>query len=250
MNRELNMDKSQVAKGVRIERTFERFSLGQRWEHLLILTSVGALILTGLPQKYRAAAWSQLILSTPERVDLIRQLHHIAAVVLLLVVFYHLGHNLYLLLKRELPGDIFLVKEDFRDGWGMIKYLFFLSEDKPVYWKYNFEQKFTYWFVFLTLGAMGVTGIIVWFPIQVTQFLPGAIIPAAKLAHSTEAIVLTIYIVIWHVYHVHIERLNLSMFTGRLSEAEMQENHTLEYKRMIMEKENIPESQETKIEAD
>jgi hypothetical protein len=44
--------------------------------------------------------------------------------------------------------------------------------------------------------------------------------------------VLAIFIIIWHVYHVHIERMNLSMFTGRVSEDEMREFHEKEYDRL------------------
>jgi hypothetical protein len=43
---------------------------------------------------------------------------------------------------------------------------------------------------------------------------------------------MAVFIVIWHVYHVHIERLNLSMFTGRLSEDEMRVFHEKEYERL------------------
>ena len=42
------------------------------------------LFLTGLPQKYRELSISQDLLSTPDRVELIRQIHHIAAIVLAL----------------------------------------------------------------------------------------------------------------------------------------------------------------------
>jgi formate dehydrogenase subunit gamma len=90
----------------------------------------------------------------------------------------------------------------------------FLSKEKPKYGKFNFEQKITYWFLFVGLGILIVTGFIIWFPITFTRLLPGGIVPAAKLAHSTEAIVAAIFVVIWHFYHVHIERLNLSIFTG------------------------------------
>ena len=58
----------------------------------------------------------------------------------------------------------------------------------------------------------------IWFPEIITRVLPGGIVPASKLAHSTEAIVAAIFIVIWHFYHVHLQRLNLSIFTGYLSE--------------------------------
>jgi cytochrome b subunit of formate dehydrogenase len=79
---------------------------------------------------------------------------------------------------------------------------------------------------------MGITGFIIWFPVQFTQFLPGGVVPASKMAHSTESVVAAIFIVIWHFYHVHIERLNLSIFTGRLSEDEMKKFHGKEYERI------------------
>jgi len=235
MSLEMNQDTRLESNGVRLERTYQRFMLGQRWEHALLILSVTVLLLTGLPQKYRAAMWSQQILATPERLDLIRQIHHIAAIVLIIEVVYHLFHNLYLLFGRRLPEDIFPTWQDVRDAWQMFKYLLFLTKEKPAAGKYNFEQKFTYWFIFLILGMMGLTGLIIWFPLVVTNFLPGGIVPAAKLTHSTEAIVTAIFIIIWHFYHVHIERLNLSIFTGRLSEQEMRKYHAAEYAHLTVE---------------
>ena len=76
---------------VRLERTFIRFTIGQRWEHAMLIVCVLVLLLTGLPQKYRDTEWSQWLLSTPERVNLIQQIHHIAALLLTAEVLYHLG---------------------------------------------------------------------------------------------------------------------------------------------------------------
>lgn len=220
------------SKNIQHEKSYPRFSLSQRWEHLILLLSGVALLLTGLPQKYRELSWSQDILSTPERIELIRQIHHIAAIVLTLEVLFHLGKAIYLLAKRRLPGDLLPTGQDVRDAGQMMQYLLFLRKDKPRFGRYNFEQKVTYWFVFFAVGIMVVSGFIIWFPEFFTRFLPGGVVPAAKLAHSTEAIVVTIFIIIWHVYHVHIERLNLSIFTGRLSETELREFHEKEYERM------------------
>ena len=219
---------------VRAVRMFRRFSLSQRWEHWILLFSGSILLLTGLPQKYRTASWSQYILSTPDRVKAIQTIHHIAAVFLLLLVLYHLGKGTVLLARRKLPGDIFPNLQDIKDAWKMVKYLLFISKEKPVYGKYNFEQKVTYWFLFFGIGIMVVTGLILLFPIFVTHFLPGGIIPAAFMAHSTEAVVAMIFVVIWHFYHVHLERLNLSIFTGKLNEDEMKKYHALEYKRIMV----------------
>jgi formate dehydrogenase subunit gamma len=214
------------------ERSFLRFALGQRWEHAILLLSGLVLLLTGLPQKYREFSLSQDLLSTPDRVNLIRQIHHIAAIILTLEVLYHLGRIVVLMLRRRLPGDLLPTGQDLRDAGQMLQYLLFLRKDKPKFGRYNFEQKVTYWVVFFSLAIMGISGFIIWFPVQFTQFLPGGVVPAAKLAHSTESMVLAIFIIIWHVYHVHIERMNLSIFTGKVSEDEMREFHTKEYERL------------------
>ena len=214
------------------ERTFLRFTLGQRWEHAILLLSGLVLLLTGLPQKYREFSLSQDLLSTPDRVNLIRQLHHIAALVLMLEVLYHVVRIIVLLVRRKLPGDLLPTWQDVRDAGQMLQYLLFMRKDKPKFGRYNFEQKVTYWFVFFSIAIMGISGFIIWFPVFFTKFLPGGVVPAAKLAHSTESIVLAIFIIIWHVYHVHLERTNLSMFTGRLSEDEMREFHAKEYDRL------------------
>lgn len=220
--------------GVRTERTFMRFSLGQRWEHLLLMVSFTVLLLTGLPQKY-FASWGHQILTTPERLLLVRRIHHVFAVLLTLEVVFHLGRGSFLLANRRLSGEIFPTWQDLKDAWQMIKYLLFLTDKKPKYGKYNFEQKFTYWFLFLGIGIMVVTGFILWFPILVTRIFPGGMIPAAQLAHSSEAIAAAIFVVIWHFYHVHIERLNLSIFTGRLNEGDMKAYHAEEYERLTDE---------------
>ena len=235
-----------AAPGVQTERTFPRFSLGQRWEHALLILSFSVLLLTGLPQKFRLSSWSQHILATPDRLELVQTIHHVAAIVLTLEVLYHLGRGVYLLARRRLSSAVFPTWQDVRDAANMLRYLLFLTERKPAFGKFSFEQKFTYWFFFFGIGIMVVTGFIIWFPILFTRVFPGGIVPAAKLAHSTEAVVAGIFLMIWHLYHVHIERLNLSIFTGRLNEVEMRQYHPLELERLNpTPDESNPAQQET-----
>jgi formate dehydrogenase gamma subunit len=221
---------------VSIEKHYPRFSLTQRLEHVLLILSFSILLLTGLPQKYRLTSWSQYILSTPQRMETIQTIHHIAAALLCLEILYHLGHAFYLMSKKKLSGAMLPTWQDVKDAWQMIKYLVFLSKHKPLFGKYNFEQKFTYWFIFFVIGVMTISGFILWFPETLTKILPGGIIPAAKLAHSTEAVVAGAFIIIWHFYHVHVERLNLSIFTGNLTEEDMQSYHPLELNRSTIER--------------
>jgi formate dehydrogenase gamma subunit len=208
---------------------------------MIVLLSFTVLLLTGLPQRYRATTWSQEILSTPERVETFQQIHHIAALVLTLEVIYHILNALGHLFKRNLPGDMLPTWQDVHDAWHMLLYLLFLRREKPAFGKYNFEQKFTYWFLFFGIGVMVITGFIIWFPEWFTKLFPGGIVPASKMAHSTEAVVAGIFVVIWHFYHVHLERLNLSIFTGWLNERDMRSYHQLEYERLGENREQDPQ---------
>ncbi len=238
----MSTQSSPIAPEILHERTFRRFVLSQRIEHTIVFLCITVLLLTGLPQKYRTTSWSQDLLSTPQRLHTLQNIHHIAAIVLTLEVLFHVGNAIFLMVRRKLPANILPTVQDFRDAAQMLRYLLFLRKDKPAFGKYNFEQKVTYWFLFFSIGIMVITGFILWFPITFTQWLPGSVIPAALTAHSTEAIVTAIFVVIWHFFHVHIERLNISIFTGKLSEQEMRQYHAQEFERLTGEEVNPAET--------
>lgn len=225
------------------ERVFPRFSRAQRWEHAILILSFTVLLLTGLPQKY-FETWGHQILTTPERLLLVRQIHHYAAIVLILEVIYHLARGIFLMLAGRLSSAIFPTRQDLREAGQMVRYLLFLEKRQPAFGKYNFEQKFTYWFLGVGILIMVVTGLILWFPTAWTRLFPGSTIPAAQLAHSEEAIVATIFVIIWHFYHVHFERLNISIFTGRLNERDMRRYHAREFERLTGEPVGQPEGEQ------
>lgn len=231
---------------VKILRTFPRFTVSQRWEHAILLLCIAILLITGLPQKYNTTSWSQTLISSPEILATIQLIHHVTALVLTALVLYHLGKACYLIARRKLPGDMLPTLQDIKDAWSMLLYLLFIKKQKPVFGKYNFEQKVTYWVLFFAIGIMVVSGYIMWFPEVVTRVLPGGVIPGAIMAHSTEAIVTTIFIVLWHFYHVHFERLNLSIFSGWLNEEDMRSYHSLEYDQLVRKPRSNQGSGDTK----
>jgi len=59
----------------------------------------------------------------------------------------------------------------------------------------------------------------------------------AKEAHSDEALLATLAIVIWHFYNVHFNPSRFpgstTWWTGRISKHEMIEEHPLEYERIM-----------------
>ena len=75
---------------------------------------------------------------------------------------------------------------------------------------------------------MIITGFMMWNPIATTNYLPGQFIPAAKVAHGGEAVLAALAIILWHFYHVHLRHFNKSMFIGKMTRHEMEEEHPAE----------------------
>jgi len=122
-----------------------------------------------------------------------------------------------------LPGSY-----DFIAAWDTIKYFFGFKHNPAQQGRYTFEEKIEYWAVVWGTIVMGLTGFMMWNPILVTQFLPGEFIPAAKFAHSMEAVLAVLSIFLWHFYHIFVKTFNKSMFTGKLDQEQMLEEHPLE----------------------
>ena len=209
-----------------------RFGPIERTEHLLLLLSFTLLAISGLVQKFPENGLSLSIIRLLGGVENTRTLHHISAIALILLSIFHVfyvGYKIYVL-KRPLtmlPG-----LKDVRDAIGLLKYNLGLSPKPPEMDRYNFGEKIEYWAVVWGTLVMAVSGYMLWNPVLTTRILPGEFIPAAKMAHGYEAILAVLSILIWHVWHVHIKHFNKSIFTGRISLEEMEEEHALELKRI------------------
>ena len=77
------------------------------------------------------------------------------------------------------------------------------------------------------------------FPVLAAKFLPNWTVPAALVAHSDEAILAVGWILIVHMFFVHLAPnifpFNKSIFTGKMPIKKYQEEHPLEYDRMMRE---------------
>ena len=65
-------------------KTYQRFPIARRIEHIMMLLSFGLLGLTGLPQKFPTLGVSIFIAGFFGSVDNLRLVHHISATVMML----------------------------------------------------------------------------------------------------------------------------------------------------------------------
>ena len=83
--------------------------------------------------------------------------------------------------------------------------------------------------------VMVLSGFVLYFPMVFASYLPGELIPAAKMGHTYEAMMALLTIVVWHMYGAHLNPdcypLDRSIFTGKISLARMKHEHAIEYER-------------------
>ena len=209
-------------------RTYVRFALAQRVEHLLMLLSFGTLGLTGLPQKFASHPLSISFINFVGGIDNLRAIHHVAATVMMLGMIYHImlvGYKIFVERPRMTMLPVF---QDAKDALTAFLYNLGFKKSRPQMGRYTFEEKAEYWAFVWGAIVMGLTGFLMWNPITAAKFLPGEFIPAAKAAHGGEALLAIMAIIVWHMYGVHLKRFNKAMWTGRLTEEEMLHEHPLE----------------------
>lgn len=205
-----------------------RFTLAQRIEHGFLLASFTILSVTGLPQMFAMTLWGSWMIWAMGGIEMVRIIHRASAVVLMLATIYHGGVVTYRVFVQRVRMTMLPGWDDMVHGLQALGYNLGLVKSRPAMGRYNFGEKVEYWAVIWGTVIMVITGFMLWNPIATTNFLPGEFIPAAKAAHGGEALLAVLSIVTWHMYHVHVRTFNKSMFTGRISRHEMEEEHALE----------------------
>jgi len=210
------------------KKTYTRFDTGRRIEHWVLFVSFTLLAITGLIQKYPNNAVSIAVVTFFGGIPVVRIIHRISAVTFGLEAVYHFAYMGYLLFVKKAKATMIPGIKDVTDAIGGMAHNLGLKKDAPKMGRYNFAEKAEYLAVVWGLVLMGFTGLMLWNPIFTTKLLPGQFIPAAKVAHGMEAVLAVLAIILWHFYHVHIKRWNMSMISGKLTHEEMEEEHGLE----------------------
>ncbi len=207
---------------------YERFSIAQRIEHLILILTFSTLAITGLPQKFVGNALAEGMIAVMGGIEVVRIIHRIAAIGIVVQSVYHILILGYKVWVRRIEMTMLPGLKDITDAVDVVRYNLGLTKDHPKMPRYNFGEKVEYWAMVWGTAIMALTGFMLWNPIAAARFLPGQVIPAAKAAHGAEAILAVLAILIWHFYNVHVKSLNKSMFNGKMAHHQMEEEHGAE----------------------
>ena len=218
----------------------ERLSLNVRLQHGLMAVSVIFLVLTGIPLKFHDHAVAQAIIALFGGPDVSPIVHRVAATGLIIAGVWHL---LYIAFTREGRWNfkaLLPLPKDAVDAWRQISYYLGRSDERPRFDRFSYVEKFDYWAVYWGMVIMIGSGTMLWFTELFLRFVPKWVTDIAKEAHSDEALLATLAIVVWHFYNVHLNPhkfpLNRTFLTGKISAREMAEEHPLEYERLMAER--------------
>jgi formate dehydrogenase gamma subunit len=215
-------------------RTILRMNRSQRLQHLVLLVSFIVLAITGFALKF-SDSWLARALGSNEPFR--RWTHRIAGVLLLMAGAYHLIYLLVTKDGRRLSRDFFPTLKDLKDVVANGRFLIGLNPKKPKFGRFGYAEKAEYWAVVWGTIIMGVTGLMIWFKLDVTRFLPRWAVDVSTTIHYYEAILACLAIVVWHFYHVifdpDVYPINWACLDGRVSQKWLEEEHPLDPNAMV-----------------
>jgi formate dehydrogenase gamma subunit len=216
-----------------------RFSKRQRFEHVIVMTTFVLLAVTGFPQKFFETVWARAIVSVLGGLDHVRIIHRASGIVFSLFTMWHLGVAVILAAQRKMTLTLLPNRQDFKDAVQQLRYDLGVVESQPAFDRFDYRQKFEYWGLVLGGLVMISTGLVLYFPMLVTKFLPGELIPVSKVAHSNEGLMAFLVVITWHIYNAHLAPgifpYDSSIFTGKISKERLRHEHPLEYARLYGE---------------
>jgi cytochrome b subunit of formate dehydrogenase len=209
-------------------RTMYRMSLSERMQHLTLLISFFALVLTGFALHYPTSWLAALFVNEPVR----SYIHRIAGVVLIGTSFFHLWYLIATPDGRHFLKDMLPAWKDVLDARDALRYYLGRSDQRPMFGRFTYAEKMEYWALVWDTFVMAGTGLMLWFKLTVGKHVPGWWIDVALTIHFYEAVLATLAIIVWHFYGVIFDPdsypMNLAWYDGKISLEQYQHEHPLD----------------------
>jgi cytochrome b subunit of formate dehydrogenase len=224
---------------------YERFTRLNRTLHILMIVSFIALALTGMTLKFSYTGWAAVLSRMLGGFETAGYVHRASATLMFGLFVTHLW-DLNRKRKREHggswwrmltgPDTMLFNRRDLAELGQSLKWFVGVGP-RPRYGRWTYWEKFDYFAVFWGIFVIGATGLMLWFPVFFTRFLPGWLINVATIIHSDEALLATGFIFTVHFFNTHLRPEKFPMdtvvFTGRMPLAEFRRDKPAEYEALV-----------------
>jgi cytochrome b subunit of formate dehydrogenase len=220
-----------------------RFTVSHRTLHVLLVSSFVTLALTGMPLKFPEASWAPFVYGLFGGIDVAPIVHRVAGMVMILGFVVHLvtvargmlrsvresrKKRLRAWTETVLALPMFPQISDLKDFVAYVKYTLFISPKKPSYGRFSWKEKFDYLAIFWGLPLLAVTGFMLWGEELFSVIVPGWTLNFAYIAHTDEALLAVVYIVLVHVLSIlkpGDTPLRAMVFSGKIDPRVLAEDH-------------------------
>jgi cytochrome b subunit of formate dehydrogenase len=229
---------------------YRRFSTFDIALHFTMMVTFIGLVLTGLPLKFSHAPWATGLMHFLGGARVAGLIHRICAAITFGYFGTAITYIFYFLFFKKIPGDPNPLQrlfgpdslcprwKDIQDIIRMIRW-FMNRGSKPSFDRWTYWEKFDFLAVFWGMFAIGLSGLMLWFPEFFSIFLPGWVLNIAAIVHSDEALLASGFIFTVHFFNTHFRPskfpIDTVIFTGRFPKYELVEERPEQYKRMLAE---------------
>jgi len=232
--------KKEHAKEVGEKVYVRRFTRSQSITHIFVIISFLSLAFTGMLLKFAYMDWSKFLVKVIGGAYAAGVIHRFAAVITFGYFTYHVYSLFKLKAEKRLSMKDFIFGknslmfngQDIKDFVASIKW-FTGRGPRPSYGKWTYWEKFDYMAVFWGVVVIGSTGLVLWFPVFFTKFLPGWLINVAQIIHSDEALLAVGFIFTIHFFNTHLRPeafpMDTVIFTGKVQIDEYKEDRPREF---------------------
>jgi cytochrome b subunit of formate dehydrogenase len=193
-----------------------RFNLPERLFHLLLIFTFLLQSGTGLARLYIKSSWGQKIAWVFGGYESCLTIHKYAGIIMIIAFLAHLYYVIsgieWKSYREKLLGEDSIIPHtrDLRDFLRHIGWFAGLN-DPPRFERWGYWEKFDYWAVFWGIPILGITGLILAYPLFFTRFMSGWGLNIAIWIHRIEAVLAMCHIFIIHFFIAHLRRSNFPM---------------------------------------
>jgi cytochrome b subunit of formate dehydrogenase len=232
--------KKEHAKEVGEKVYVRRFTRSQSITHIFVIVSFLSLAFTGMLLKFAYMDWAKFLVQLIGGAQIAGIIHRFAAVITFGYFTFHVYSLFKLKAEKRLSMKDFIFgrnslmfnAQDIKDFVASVKW-FTGRGPRPSYGKWTYWEKFDYMAVFWGVVVIGSTGLVLWFPVFFTKFLPGWLINVAQIIHSDEALLAVGFIFTIHFFNTHLRPeafpMDTVIFTGKVQIDEYKEDRPREF---------------------
>lgn len=191
----------------------------ERLSHALLASSFIVLAWTGLALKYPDHWWAAPLLIGEPGMHVRRNVHRIAAVIMMIVTGMHLYSLIFMKRMRDHWLEMLPRFQDLPDAINGTLYNLGIRKEKPNLPHHSYVEKAEYWAVVWGTVVMVITGVMLWLNNWTLEFMPKWVIDLATAVHWYEAVLASLAIVVWHFYSVifdpDVYPLDTAWLTGK-----------------------------------